>query len=241
VASIIAAQSEKGPTIAVVSAFGNVTDELVTASELAKAGDKLYAAKLEEIRNLHLESVEELTAPDDEGGVAESIDLILTRLEELLQGVSLVKECTARTQDGVLSVGERLSTILVAAALRAQGTDAEACDTTGLIVTDTNFGAASVKMASTRERVLPHFEQAEALQAVTGFLAGTDAGEVTTLGRGGSDYTATLLGAMLDAEAVEIWTDVNGVMSADPHIVKEAFSLESLSYDELMELSHVPR
>ena len=238
VASIIAAQAEKGPTIAVVSALGHVTDELVIASEWAKAGDERYVAKLEELRNLHLESAQELTGPEDQSGVAESVDLILTRLEELLRGISLVKECTARTQDGVLSVGERLSTILVAAALRARGTDAEACDTTGLIVTDANFGQASVKMAPTRERVVPHFEQAESLQVVTGFVAGTLAGEITTLGRGGSDYTATLLGAILDAEAVEIWTDVNGVMSADPRIVKEAFSLESLSYDELMELSH---
>ena len=238
VASIIAAQSEKGPTIAVVSAFGHVTDELVSASDLAKAGDKSCAAKLEEIRSLHLESVEELAGPEDQSEVAQSIDLILTQLEELLRGVSLVNECTPRTQDGVLSVGERLSTILVASALRARGLDAEACDTTGLIVTDANFGGASVKMAPTRERVVPHFEQAGPLQVVTGFVAGTEAGETTTLGRGGSDYTATLLGAILDAEAVEIWTDVNGVMSADPRIVKEAFSLEVLSYDELMELSH---
>ena len=238
VASIITAQSEEGPTIAVVSAFGQVTDDLVAASELAKAGDKRYTAKLEEIRQLHLKSAKDLTGLEDQSRVAESVDVILTRLEELLQGVSLVKECTPRTQDGVLSVGEQLSTLLVAAALRARGAKAEACDTTGLIVTDTNFGAASVKMAPTRERVVPHFEQAESLQVVTGFVAGTDAGEITTLGRGGSDYTATLLGAILDAEAVEIWIDVNGVMSADPRIVKEAFSLDSLSYDELMELSH---
>ena len=238
VASIIAAQSEKGLTIAVVSALGHVTDELVAASELAKAGDRRYAAKLEEIRDLHLESVKELTSPEDRSDVAKSVDSILAGLEELLQGVSLVRECTARTQDGVLSVGERLSTILVAAALRARGTDAEACDTTRLIVTDTNFGAASVDLAATRDRVVPHFAQASSLQVVTGFIAGTAAGETTTLGRGGSDYTATLLGAILDAEAVEIWTDVNGVMSADPRIVQEAFSLESLSYDELMELSH---
>ena len=238
VASIIAAQSEKGPTIAVVSALGHVTDELVAASELAKAGDQRYAAKLEELRQLHLEGVKDLTGPEDQSRVAESVDVILTRLEKLLRGVSLVKECTPRTQDAILSVGERLSTLLVAAALRKKGMVAEACDTTSLIVTDNNFGAASVKMAATRDRVVPHFEQADSLQIVTGFIAGTAAGETTTLGRGGSDYTATLLGAILGAEAVEIWTDVNGVMSADPRIVKEAFSLESLSYDELMELSH---
>ena len=238
VASIIAAQAEKGPTIAVVSALGHVTDELVTASELATAGDERYAAKLEELCHLHLESVQELAAPEEQSGVAESIETILAGLEELLQGVSLVKECTPRTQDGVLSVGERLSTILVAAALRARGTDAEACDTKDLIVTDANFGSAKVNMEATRGRVVPHFGQAVPLQVATGFVGGTTEGETTTLGRGGSDYTATLLGAILGAEAVEIWTDVNGVMSADPRIVQEAFSLESLSYDELMELSH---
>ena len=238
VASIIAAQSEKGPTIAVVSALGHVTDELVAASELAKAGDQRYVAKLEELRQLHLQSVKDLTGPEDQSRVAESIDVILTRLEELLRGVSLVKECTPRTQDGVLSVGERLSTLLVAAALRKEGMAAEACDTTSLIVTDNNFGAASVKMAVTRDRVVPHFAKADSLQIVTGFIAGTAAGETTTLGRGGSDYTATLLGAILGAEAVEIWTGVNGVMSADPRIVKEAFSLESLSYEQRKERSH---
>jgi aspartokinase/homoserine dehydrogenase 1 len=238
VASIIAAQSEKGPTIAVVSALAQMTDELVTASEWATEGDARYAEKLREIRQVHLDSAKELTRPQDRDDVTQAIDAILIGLEELLQGVSLVRECTPRTQDGVLSCGERLSTILVAAALRAHGLEAEACNTTGLIVTDAKFGEASVDMAATRERVIPYFEHAGPLQVVTGFVGGTGAGETTTLGRGGSDYTATLLGAMLGAEAVEIWTDVDGVMSADPRIVQEAFSLESLSYDELMELSH---
>ncbi len=238
VASIIATQSEKGPTVAVVSALGHVTDELVTASELATAGDERYGARLRELRELHLKSVEELARPEDQERVAKSVETLMAGLDELLQGVSLVKECTPRTQDGVLSVGERLSAILVAAALRAHGTEAEACDAKDLIVTDANFGSANVILKTTREQVVPHFEQAAPLQVVTGFIGGTTTGDTTTLGRGGSDYTATLLGAILEAEVVEIWTDVNGVMSADPRIVQEAFSLESLNYDELMELSH---
>ena len=123
----------------------------------------------------------------------------------------------------------------MAAALRAQGTDAEASDAAKLIITDANFGRAWVDTSATRELVLEHFAKSGPLQVVTGFISGTANGETTTLGRAGSDYTATLLGAMLQAEAVEIWTDVDGVMSADPRIVREAFSLESLSYDELME------
>jgi aspartokinase/homoserine dehydrogenase 1 len=217
VASIIAERVAVGPTTAVVSAFAGVTDELVEAAGWAALGDPRYG---------------EITA------VAQAVDVLLDRLNELLIGISLVKECTPRTRDSVLSTGERLSSILVAGALRSRGTEAAPCDAAGLIVTDANFGKAWVDMGASRLRVREHFEQAGPLQVVTGFVAGTAEGETTTLGRGGSDYTATLLGAMLDAEAVEIWTDVDGVMSADPRIVREAFSLDGMSYDELMELSH---
>ena len=238
VAAIVAAQATNGPTIAVVSAFGGVTDDLEAAAACAARRDALSAEKLDGIRERHRTSVAELVAEDEPGAVTEAVEALLDRLDELLQGISLVKECSPRTRDSVLGIGERLSSILVAAALRAKGTDAAPCDAANLILTDANFGRAWVDMEASRSRVREHFGRSGPLQVVTGFVAGTADGETTTLGRGGSDYTATLLGAMLDAEAVEIWTDVNGVMSADPKMVREAFSLESLSYDELMELSH---
>ena len=238
VASIIAEKAKNDPTIAVVSAFGGVTDDLEATSRWAEQDDPQSADTLARIRARHLSAVEALAGDEDATETSASVESHLDRLEELLRGISLVGECTPRTKDSVLAVGERLSSILVAAALRAQGTDAEASDAAKLIITDANFGRAWVDTSATRELVLEHFAKSGPLQVVTGFISGTANGETTTLGRGGSDYTATLLGAMLQAEAVEIWTDVDGVMSADPRIVREAFSLESLSYDELMELSH---
>ena len=238
VAAIVAAQSASSPTVAVVSAFEGVTDDLAEAAAWAEQGDARSAEKLEQIGERHRDGAAELVSEGELVVVTEAVEALLDRLEELLQGISLVKECSPRTRDSVLSIGERLSSILVAAALRAQGTDAAPCDAANLILTDANFGRAWVDLEASRSRVREHFGQSGPLQVVTGFVGGTAEGETTTLGRGGSDYTATLLGAMLDAEAVEIWTDVNGVMSADPRMVREAFSLKSVSYDELMELSH---
>jgi aspartokinase/aspartate-semialdehyde dehydrogenase len=168
-----------------------------------------------EIRKRHHEATDDLVSNDETEQLVSSIDEIIDELEKVLHGASLVGECTPRTLDAVLSCGERLSARLVAAALRRGGTLAEFCDARHLIATDR-----------------------EATQVVTGFIASDDRGETTTLGRGGSDYTAALIGAALSADCVEIWTDVDGVMSADPRLVSDAFSLPALSYDELMELSH---
>ena len=238
VAAIVAGQSTSGPTIAVVSAIGGVTDALAAVAASAEQGDAGSAERLEQLRDLHRGIAADLASEAELADVTKAMTGLLDRLDELLEGISLVKECSPRTRDNVLSTGERLSSILVAAALRAQGTDAAPCDASKMILTDANFGRAWVDMEATRPRVREHFAQSGPLQVVTGFVAGTADGQTTTLGRGGSDYTATLLGAILDAAAVEIWTDVNGVMSADPRMVREAFSLDSLSYDELMELSH---
>ena len=162
----------------------------------------------------------------------------MDELGQVLHGISLVGECTARTRDSVLSCGERLSAQLVAAALRESGTPTEACDARSLIVTDGEFGNARVDFSATRKRVRDHFAGEDATQVVTGFIAADPSGDTTTLGRGGSDYTAAILGAALAVDRIEIWTDVDGVMSADPRLVPGAFSLPSLSYNELMELSH---
>ena len=152
--------------------------------------------------------------------------------------MSLVRECTPRTLDGIVSFGERLSAHVVAAAFREHGVQASAVDARSLVVTDETFGAARVDFDRTDARICEWWKGETALPVVTGFIGATESGETTTLGRGGSDYTAAIFGAALDAEAIEIWTDVDGVMSADPRIVPTAFSMDSLRYDELMELSH---
>ncbi|MCB1057861.1 MAG: bifunctional aspartate kinase/homoserine dehydrogenase I, partial [Acidobacteria bacterium] len=159
-------------------------------------------------------------------------------LEDLLHGVSLVREASPRTLDAILSHGERLSAPVVAAAMRAAGLPATDCDTRPLVVTDAGFGSAHVDVEATNERLRDFFRDLETVPVLTGFIAATREGETTTLGRGGSDYTASLVGAGVGAEAVEIWTDVDGVMSADPRLVPTARPISRLSYIELMELSH---
>jgi aspartokinase/homoserine dehydrogenase 1 len=221
----------------VVSALGGVTDELARAALLAAAGEG-HGATLEGLAKRHAEIADTVSGAEERRQVVAALEAILAEIDATLRGVSLVRECSPRTQDGVLACGERLASVLVAAALRTSGVEAEACDARRLVVTDRRFGAADVLMEPTVERLRAHFEAVAALQVVTGFIAATAEGETTTLGRGGSDLTAALFGAVLGAESIELWTDVDGVMSADPRQVPDAFSLERLTYEELMELSH---
>jgi aspartate-semialdehyde dehydrogenase len=222
----------------VVSALGGVTDDLIAAAETATAGNDEFQEQILALDRRHRKTAAAVAAADELAEIERSLDVVLDELANLLHGAALVGECTARTMDSVLSCGERLSAMLAAAALRKSGVEATACDARRLIVTDSSFGNARVDLEDSSSRIKEHFSSAEGLQVVTGFIAANPEGDTTTLGRGGSDYTAALLGAALGADCVEIWTDVDGVMSADPRQVPDAFSLPSLSYDELMELSH---
>jgi aspartokinase/homoserine dehydrogenase 1 len=237
VAEIIRDTLAAGPAAAVVSAMSGITDELIRLGDAAARGEDALE-RVEAIRHRHLEAAEELLTGEEVAVVAAHRNETMEELGRLLQGASLVGECSPRTRDRILSCGERLSARLLAASLRCLETPAEFCDARELIVTDEAFGNAAVDMETTGDRVRRHFGGAGACQIVTGFIATGPSGATTTLGRGGSDYTASILGASLSAERIEIWTDVDGVMSADPRIVPGAFSLPTLSYAELMELSH---
>ena len=228
----------KDRVIVVVSAFGGVTNALIETAQKALTGGPEWRADLEGIAKRHEAAAIDLLGPDERAPVVTSIREAADDLRDLLHGVSLVRECTPRTLDSIVSFGERMSALVVAAAFRAQGHPASACDARSLVVTDKTFGAARVDMKTTDDRIREWWKAERALPVVTGFIGSTESGETTTLGRGGSDYTAALFGAALGATAIEIWTDVDGVMSADPRIVPTAFSMESLRYDELMELSH---
>ncbi len=227
-----------GPVVVVVSAFGGVTNALIDCARKAAAGDVAWRDGLDAIETRHRNAVADLASSAESAALQEVIRRDIDDLRGQVQGVSLVRECTPRTLDGILSFGERLSALVVAAALRAQGRASETCDARPLVATDKTFGDARVDLETTYRRIEAWWTPVRPLPVVTGFIGSTPAGETTTLGRGGSDYTAALFGAALRAEAVEIWTDVDGVMSADPRIVPTAFSMESLRYDELMELSH---
>ena len=226
------------PALVVVSAFGGVTNSLIDGIRLAEAGEPGWRDVLEGIAERHFAAVAALAAGEEREALRREVDTALSDLRGLLHGVSLLRECTARTSDSIVSFGERMSAVIVAAAFRAQGRSAAACDARSLVLTDKNFGAARVDFDKTTARIAEWWKEQKALAIVTGFIGATATGETTTLGRGGSDYTASIFGAALAASAIEIWTDVDGVMSADPRIVPAAFSIPSLRYDELMELSH---
>ena len=235
IARVVVERGHGAIPVLVVSAFAGITDALRAAAAAAARGE--WRLHLRQIIERHEALATELLG-HEMPGVSPLLAQSADALGRLLHGIELLGEASPRTLDLVQSFGERISAEFIAAALTVRGVPAAACDARRLIVTDAHFGEATVAWACTEAAVRQHFADVRELQVVTGFIGASPLGETTTLGRGGSDYTAAILGTMLGAEAVEIWTDVQGVMSADPHIVDVAFPLRSLSYDELLELSH---
>ncbi len=222
----------------VVSAFNDVTDQLVHMGSLAASGNSGYKTILDEIRKRHENIITAMVSAQEQSGLLADIGLLISELRDTLHGVSLVRDMTPKTQDCISSFGERFSATVLAGVLRSMGIDAEYLDMRPLIKTDGHFGSARVNMEAAYQNIQRHFSIRSALQVATGFIGSSSRNETTTLGRGGSDYTAALIGTALKAEEVEIWTDVDGFMTADPRKVKKVFSIESLSYEEAMELSH---
>ena len=232
-------RSQTKSTVVVVSALAGVTDLLHQLAHSAAGNPQSTDGTLSELERRHASIAADLCGPAGEESAVEEIRTLLRELGELLEGISLLGECSDRTLDRVMSYGELLSAALVSSGLRIGGTPSEILDARELIVTDGRHGGAAVLHDVTVERIRRAMERyRDVIPVVTGFIAATAAGETTTLGRSGSDYTAALVAEALEAEVLEIWTDVDGVMSADPRVVPEAFSLEMLSYEELMELSH---
>ena len=239
VVELVTATPAEGRTVVVVSALGGTTDDLLAALDAALARDG-HEAAVAAIRQRHEAAADALASPDDRAALQETLDARLGELRELLDGVSLLREATDRTRDAVLATGERLSAPIVAAAFRAAGHAAVPLDAARLIRTDGRFGSATVDHGTTRRLAqaavgdLP----SDAVAVVTGFIGSTATGVTTTLGRSGSDYTATILAAALDAAECVIWTDVAGVYTADPRLVPEAVPLPRLSYREAAELAY---
>ena len=224
--------------VVVVSALHEVTDQLLELARRAADRDAGWRAGVAAMRERHAGLVPELALAAERTALLRAIEHIFAELEDLLHGVYLLRECSPRTRDAVLSIGERVAAPLVAAAIRAAGGAAREVDARRLVVTDADFGRARVDLDETFRRAREALGDATDVPVVTGFLGATPKGETTTLGRSGSDYTASLLAAALAADALELWKDVDGVLSADPRLVPGAFPLAELSYAELMELSH---
>jgi len=223
---------------AVFSALSGATDELIHISRLAASRDRSYEARIDSLRDRHLQFIGPLFPDEIKPELVDTIDLLFTELRDIVHGIFLLKELSNRSLDLVMSFGERLSNTIIARYGQSLGLPVNYVDARQLIVTDDNFGAARIQMDITVEKIRNYYRSSSEIQIVTGFIAATEEGVTTTLGRGGSDFTASVIAAAVDAEEVQIWTDVNGVMSADPHKVKQAFSLRELSYEEAMELSH---
>jgi len=239
VLNIVIGSYKKNKKIAVIfSAFQGVTDKLIALSEAASSGNTSYLEQLQELKSKHIEIAKELVPPKNHAKLLEKLNLRISELEDVLHGISLTKELTTRTSDFIVSFGERFSAYIISEALIGRGINTEYLDSRTLIKTNNNFGSARVNFEATNCNIQRYFNKHKKLQIITGFISSTDNNETTTLGRGGSDYSASIFGAALNAKEIEIWTDVDGVMTADPRKVKNAFSLNTMSYEEAMELSH---
>jgi len=242
VSEIIAARRERRPVV-VVSAMAGVTNALIEISSRAARGDIAGAmARLERLRERHEAAARgAIPAPAPRGQALEALAEDFTDLASMLEALALLRETGPRAQDAVVSRGELWSAHLVARTLEARGVPGTWVDARDVVVTDENFGRAAPQMDQVipRARTLLAGAAARGCVPVTqGFVGGTRDGRPTTLGRGGSDYSAAILGAALEAEDVEIWTDVDGIMSADPRVVPDARALPDASYDEAAELSY---
>jgi bifunctional aspartokinase / homoserine dehydrogenase 1 len=239
VIQILQENLNEGYKIAVVySAMGGVTNRLIEIGKLAATSDLEYLQLLKLVEDRHFAAVRGLIDVKNQSSAIAKVKGLLNELEDLLRGVFLIKELSSRTNDFIISFGERLSTTIVTEALKNRGIEADYLDARKVIKTDDHFGYAEVITELTNELIRKHFSKTNKLQCITGFIGSTIDGVTTTLGRGGSDYTGSIFGAALNASVIEIWTDVNGMLTSDPRKVKNAFTIPTITYAEAMELSH---
>jgi aspartokinase/homoserine dehydrogenase 1 len=240
VMAIVTSALAQGPVGLVVSALGGTTDALISAGRTAAAGDETFRATLRHLEARHLTAAEALL-PDaaSQTSIQPWLTAQFTELALLADGIFALGELSPRTLDRLMGYGEILSSRLVVAAFQARGIATAWADSRQLIRTNSRFGMAQVDEAVT-ERQVRYFQQetTESLWVAPGFIAADTEGHTTTLGRGGSDYTAAILAAALEAEKLEIWTDVSGMLTADPRLVRSARPIPRISYEEAMELSH---
>ena len=244
VRDIIAGQARGGDrVVAVVSAMSGLTDELSRGIVSAADGDKeIYHDVCNSLRERHVDVIAESIRDDaTRDRLISIVDTLIAEYANLCASVHVLREVTPRVMDAALSRGERLSARILAALLQQADVQSKAVDATDLIVTDQTFQNAAPIVQATRERISAHLVpllDAGTTPVVTGFIAATQEGVTTTLGRGGSDYTAAMIGDALDADAVWIFTDVDGVMTADPRIAPDARVIPVISYAEVGELAY---
>jgi len=238
VGNIIKEAAEEISVVVVVSAMKGVTDKLEMCAGRAADGSEEYTEILAELENCHLVTVRELIPVKRQSAVITKVKMWLNQLEDVCRGVYLIREISPKTMDFIYSFGELMSAYILSESLMHRELNARFIDSRSLLKTNRSFGKALADLETTSRLINEALKDVEFIPVLPGFIASTYTGETTTLGRGGSDYTASLVAAALRAERLEIWTDVEGVFTADPRIVPAARPVQKLSYEEAMELAH---
>ena len=239
VVSIVSEKLSQDRLVVVISAMAGVTDKLIEIGTKAATHNEAYKILLKELETYHLDTARKLLPIHEQSATLSVVKQKFNELEALLDGIYLLNEISTRTQDTLVSYGEVLSSLLVAAKFSFLPLASKLLDPKQIIVTNSNFTNAAVNFATTYQHCSAAVSDTNTkLFIVPGFIAANELGQTTTLGRGGSDYTAALFAAAVKASALEIWTDVSGMMTADPRIVSHAKPIEHISYQEAMELSH---
>ncbi|EDP71386.1 bifunctional protein: aspartokinase I; homoserine dehydrogenase [Flavobacteriales bacterium ALC-1] len=239
VIAILKQESKKQNIAVVVSALGGTTDMLIKAGELATQKNKDYINIFQQISERHQKTVQDLIKGQKKRTVLKQINIKLEALKQILQGIYLINEFSDKTKDKIVSFGELLSSYIISEALQQTLAKSALKDSRELILTDSAHTNANVKGKETTTNISNFFKKnKDKVVVLPGFVSRNGNGETTTLGRGGSDYTAALIAAAAKASVLEIWTDVSGMYTANPKLVKQAFSIEQISYQEAMELSH---
>ena len=239
--AIVITSIQKEKTIVVVSAMSGVTDQLLMLAQTASQGNEAYKTIIQNIEQKHLELVQALVPIKEQSGTISLVKQLINELETNCEGLFRLKELSMRMQDKIISYGELLSSKIISASFESKGIKQQWVNSSELIKTNSNYFNAVVDKPLTYKTIASYFaapENAFDLYIVPGFVASDFEGNTTTLGRGGSDYTGAIYAAATEAKALEIWTDVSGLMTADPRIVQNAKEIAEISYQEAMELSH---
>ncbi|WP_067149181.1 bifunctional aspartate kinase/homoserine dehydrogenase I [Pseudotamlana agarivorans] len=238
VISILENYGKSDTVICVVSAVGGITDKLLLAGKQAQNKEQVFLNTFNDIKEKHIDIVKTLN-PENSASILNEVEEKLNGLKSLLEGIFLINELSPKTSDKLVSYGELLSSYIIAETMRNRGISAERKNSQELIVTNSNFTKAEVDYKATNKNIQDYFKSdSKTVTILPGFISKSKTGEITTLGRGGSDFTAAIVAAALQVEQLEIWTDVSGMYTTNPKLVKQAYPIDKISYQEAMELSH---
>jgi aspartokinase/homoserine dehydrogenase 1 len=236
--NIISEEAKTAHIIVVLSAFQDITNQLESCGTTSLKSTSGYKSGLNTIENFHLSLAKELFPVTGQSEVIAKIKVMINEIEDICTGISFLKEFTPKTKDSLIQYGELLSSLIVSEYLSMEHSNIEFKDARELLVTDDHFGMANPDIKTSLERIRKHLHDGNKTYIVPGFIAATSDGTASTLGREGSDYTAAIIATAMHAKRLEKWTNVDGIMTADPDLVNNAFPVKELSYNEAMELAH---